>query len=59
MEQLIEHSSEEELIQIGHYSGCTTLLNYCSKFKNVNKCILLDPVNNNIFNYLFKDYAHL
>ena len=48
IEQLFEHSSEKEIIPIGHSSGCTTLLNYCSKLKNVNKCILLDPVDNNL-----------
>ena len=48
IEQLFEHSGEKEIIPIGHSSGCTTLLNYCSKLKNVNKCILLDPVNNNL-----------
>ena len=48
MEQLFEIAGEEEIIPIGHSSGCTTLLNYCSKLKNVNKCILLDPVDNNI-----------
>jgi hypothetical protein len=48
IEQLFEYSGEKEIIPIGHSSGCTTLLNYCSKLKNVNKCILLDPVNNNI-----------
>jgi hypothetical protein len=50
--QLIEHSQEKEIIPLGHSSGCTTLLNYCSRLKNVKKCILLDPVDNN-FN---KDY---
>ena len=48
IEQLFEHSGEKEVIAMGHSSGCTTLLNYCSKLKNVNKCILLDPVNNNL-----------
>ena len=48
IEQLFEHSGEKEIIPMGHSSGCTTLLNYCSKLKNVNKCILLDPVNNNL-----------
>ena len=48
IEQLFEHSVEREVIPIGHSSGCTTLLNYCSKLKNANKCILLDPVNNNL-----------
>ena len=47
LEQLFEYSAEDEIIPIGHSSGCTTLLNYCSKLKNVNKCILLDPVDNN------------
>jgi hypothetical protein len=48
IEQLFEYSGEKEVIPIGHSSGCTTLLNYCSKLKNVNKCILLDPVDNNL-----------
>ena len=48
IEQLFELSGEKEIIAMGHSSGCTTLLNYCSKLKNVNKCILLDPVNNNL-----------
>jgi hypothetical protein len=48
LEQLFEYSGEKEIIPIGHSSGCTTLLDYCSKLKNVNKCILLDPVNNNL-----------
>ena len=48
IEQLFEYSGEKEIIPMGHSSGCTTLLNYCSKLKNVNKCILLDPVNNNL-----------
>lgn len=48
IEQLFEYSTEKEIIPIGHSSGCTTLLNYCSKLKNINKCILLDPVNNNL-----------
>tara|TARA_B100000287_G_scaffold411946_1_gene441895 strand:- start:4474 stop:5205 length:732 start_codon:yes stop_codon:yes gene_type:complete len=33
-------------IAISHSSGATTLLNHCSRF-NVNKVILLDPVDNN------------
>lgn len=48
IEQLFEYSGEKEIIPIGHSSGCTTLLNYCTKLKNVNKCILLDPVDNNV-----------
>lgn len=48
VEQLFEHSSENEIVPIGHSSGCTTLLNYCTKLKNVKKCILLDPVDNNL-----------
>lgn len=36
-----------EVIALGHSSGCSTLVNYCSRFKNINKCILIDPVNNN------------
>ena len=38
IEQLFEYSSEKEIVPVGHSSGCTTLLNYCSKLKNVNKC---------------------
>jgi len=52
IEQLLEHSAENEIVPIGHSSGCTTLLNYCSKLKNIKKCILLDPVNNNLKNNL-------
>ena len=36
-----------EIIALGHSSGCSTLVNYCSKFANIKKCILIDPVNNN------------
>ena len=35
IEQLFEYSGEKEIIPMGHSSGCTTLLNYCSKLKNV------------------------
>ena len=52
IEQLLEYSTESEIIPIGHSSGCTTLLNYCTKLKNIKKCILLDPVNNNLNNDL-------
>lgn len=45
LEQLIEHSNEN-VLPISHSSGSTTLLNYCSKFKNMNQCVLLDPVDN-------------
>ena len=48
IEQLFDYTSENEIVPIGHSSGCTTLLNYCTKLKNVNKCILLDPENNNL-----------
>lgn len=48
IEQLFEYASEKEIIPIGHSSGCTTLLNYCSKLKNIKKCVLLDPVDNNL-----------
>lgn len=40
-------SYKGEIIALGHSSGCSTLVNYCSRFKNINKCILIDPVNNN------------
>lgn len=51
MEQIYENINENSnIIPIGHSSGCTTLINYCSKFKNINTFILLDPVNNNIKN---------
>lgn len=50
IEQLFDYSGEKEIIPIGHSSGCTTLLNYCSKLNNVKKCVLLDPVNNNLDN---------
>ena len=48
IEQLFDYTSENEIVPIGHSSGCTTLLNYCTKLKNVNKCILMDPVDNNL-----------
>ena len=49
MEQIYENINENvNIIPIGHSSGCTTLINYCSKFKNIDKYILLDPVNNNV-----------
>ena len=39
---------EGPILPIGHSSGCTTLLNFCSKLNKIDKCILLDPVNNNV-----------
>lgn len=52
LEQIYDYSMSsnniDDIILIGHSSGCTTLLNYCDKIPNVDKCILLDPVNNNI-----------
>ena len=48
IEQLFDYTSENEIVPIGDSSGCTTLLNYCTKLKNVNKCILMDPVDNNL-----------
>lgn len=44
--QLLENDIiNKDTIAISHSSGATTLLNHCSKF-NVNKVILLDPVDN-------------
>jgi hypothetical protein len=37
-----------EFVAIGHSSGCTTLINDCSDHPNINKCVLLDPVDNNV-----------
>lgn len=49
MEQIYENINDNpNIVPIGHSSGCTTLVNYCHKFKNINKIILLDPVNNNV-----------
>lgn len=48
LEQLYKYSLEGDILPIGHSSGCTTLLNYCSKLNIVDKMILLDPVNNNL-----------
>lgn len=46
--EIIDYGSYTgEIIALGHSSGCSTLVNYCSRFKNINKCILIDPVNNN------------
>ena len=42
------NDGNNDLIVLGHSSGCTTLLNYCCEIPNIKKCILLDPVNNNI-----------
>tara|TARA_E500000178_G_scaffold356475_1_gene434666 strand:+ start:4050 stop:4742 length:693 start_codon:yes stop_codon:yes gene_type:complete len=54
MEQIYENINENSnIIPIGHSSGCTTLINYCSKFKNIDKYILLDPVNNNVKDDVF------
>ena len=36
----------EKTVAISHSSGATTLLNHCSRF-NLDKVILLDPVDNN------------
>lgn len=45
--QLLDKNiADSNTFAISHSSGATTLLNYCSKF-NVNKVILLDPVDNN------------
>lgn len=48
LEKLYEYSLEGPIIPIGHSSGCTTLLNFCSKLKNIEHSVLLDPVDNNI-----------
>lgn len=54
LKQIYEYSMNSnnnrnnDLIVLGHSSGCTTLLNYCCRIPNVKKCILLDPVNNNV-----------
>ena len=48
LSQLYEYSMDGPILPIGHSSGCTTLLNFCSKLNKIDKCILLDPVNNNI-----------
>tara|TARA_B100001093_G_scaffold520232_1_gene613826 strand:- start:572 stop:1267 length:696 start_codon:yes stop_codon:yes gene_type:complete len=49
MEQIYDNINENSnIIPIGHSSGCTTLINYCSKFKKIDKYILLDPVDNNL-----------
>lgn len=48
LSQLYEYAMEGPILPIGHSSGCTTLLNFCSKLNKVDKCILLDPVSNNI-----------
>lgn len=48
LSKLYEYSMEGPILPIGHSSGCTTLLNFCSKLNKVNKCILFDPVSNNI-----------
>ena len=38
--------TEPNTVAISHSSGATTLLNHCSRF-NVDKVVLLDPVDNN------------
>ena len=38
--------TEPNTVAISHSSGATTLLNRCAKF-NINKVVLLDPVDNN------------
>tara|TARA_B100000035_G_C21036194_1_gene571117 strand:+ start:6118 stop:6849 length:732 start_codon:yes stop_codon:yes gene_type:complete len=54
--QLLDKNiADANTFAISHSSGATTLLNYCSKF-NVNKVILLDPVDNNkLVNKQFPD----
>lgn len=45
--QLLDNDiTDVNTFAISHSSGATTLLNHCSKF-NVDKVILLDPVDNN------------
>ena len=50
-----------EFIAIGHSSGCTTLVNDCSKHPNIKKCVLLDPVDNNVDHDLKQtpDFEHV
>lgn len=50
-EKLLENNIlDAGTVAVSHSSGATTLINHCKKFK-INKCILLDPVDNNqIFN---------
>ena len=62
IDQLFEYSTNDEIIPMGHSSGCTTLLNYCTKMKNIKKCILLDPVDNNLKkndNYNFDSFLRI
>lgn len=56
MTQLLDNDiTNEGTFAISHSSGATTLLNQCSKF-NVDKVILLDPVDNNkLVNKQFPD----
>lgn len=51
MNQLLDNRiTLDNTYAVSHSSGATTLLNQCSRF-NVNKCVLLDPVDNNdLFN---------
>jgi len=45
--QLLDNDiTNEGTVAISHSSGATTLLNHCSRF-NINKVVLLDPVDNN------------
>jgi hypothetical protein len=45
--QLLDNDiTNDGTFAISHSSGATTLLNHCSRF-NINKVILLDPVDNN------------
>ncbi len=47
VKQLLDNDvTESSTFAISHSSGATTLLNHCSKF-NINKVVLLDPVDNN------------
>lgn len=45
--QLLDNDiTNDGTFAISHSSGATTLLNHCSRF-NINKVVLLDPVDNN------------
>lgn len=49
LNQLLENgATKDNSIAISHSSGATTLLNHCSNF-DMEKIILLDPVDNNDF----------
>ena len=52
------HKNYEEIIMLGHSSGCTTLLNNCKTINNIDKIVLLDPVVTPFINRK-NDYSHL